>query len=127
MIAPELKSAIETLAVLGYRVELIELPNETLVVFPSFTLPEGRYSLPSCKLLVRVPNGYPNAALDMFYTQPDLLLASGTPPRQADVLEELGGAVWRRFSWHRNVAWNPGRDSLVSFVAFIEDNFARGQ
>jgi hypothetical protein len=83
--------------------------------------------MPACRLLVRVPTGYPNAALDMFYTQPDLLLASGAAPRQTDVLEELGGSVWRRFSWHRNVPWNPGRDSLVSFVSFVEDNFARGQ
>jgi len=128
VIAPELIQDIQELRSQGYAVEdSVETPGESLVVFPSFKLPAGKYNMASCRLLVRVPNGYPNAALDMFYTQPDLLLASGSAPRQSDVLEQLGGTVWRRFSWHRTAPWKPGVDSLISYVAFIEDNFARGQ
>lgn len=128
MIPQELSRDLEQLRALGYAVEgVTELPGETLVVFSAFKLPDGKYNMETCRLLVRVPQGYPNAAIDMFYTQPNLLLASGAPARQSDVLEELGGAVWRRFSWHRNVAWKPGVDTLTSYASFIEDNFARGQ
>ena len=125
----ELLFDLEKLKALGYETETppLEAGNEALVVFPMFPVPQGKYNMENVRLLVRVPLAYPNAGLDMFYTQPDLKLASGASPQQSEVLETLAGAVWRRFSWHRNIPWIPGRDSLVGFVSFIEDNLARGR
>jgi hypothetical protein len=128
MVPAELLADIAELRKQGYDVEEpVDLPSEALVVFPSFNLPAGLYNMPQCRVLIRVSAGYPNAALDMFYTQPDLALANGAPARQSEVLEELSGKVWRRFSWHRNAEWKPGRDSLVSFISFIEDRLGRDQ
>ena len=125
----ELLADLQKLRGLGYDTEQppVEAGNEALVVFPQFPVPQGKYNMSAVRLLVRVPLAYPNAGLDMFYTQPDFRLASGAPPQQSEVLETLAGAVWRRFSWHRNTAWMPGRDSIVNFVSFIEDNLARGK
>jgi len=124
----ELDANLAELTRLGFPSEpVLESPGEYLVVFPRFPLPGAKYNMSTARLMIRVPFGYPNAALDMFYTQPDLLLASGAIPRQAQVLETLNGGVWRRFSWHRNATWNPGRDTLLTFVSFVEDNLARGE
>lgn len=124
----QLDREILTLRERGYTVDApLESPGEYLLIFSAFPLPNGKYNMATTRLMLRVPFGYPNAALDMFYTQPDLLLASGAVPRQAQVLETLPGGVWRRFSWHRNAPWNPGRDNLLSFVSFVEDNLARGE
>ncbi|HEV2317524.1 MAG TPA: E2/UBC family protein [Thermoplasmata archaeon] len=115
-----------------YRVEVAEEDTTINVVifdFPTSTL----YNLSHTRVLIRVPRTYPDAGLDMFWTDPDLKLADGSTPNGADQLEpypatgqipELAGKAWRRFSWHPQpgtpTRWNPAYDNLLSYTEFIK-------
>lgn len=72
-------------------------------------------------VLIRIPNGYPTAALDMFYVLPELKLRStGGHPTAASAFEGHIGRNWQRFSRHLAAgAWKPGRDSIKSFLALV--------
>lgn len=75
-------------------------------------------------LLLRVPNLYPDAALDMFWTDPELRLSNGSTPNRADVIETICQRQWRRFSWHRNGRWNPDIDWIGSHLEFVRQRFS---
>jgi len=109
----------EALRSLGYQIDLI--PNGSFVYarFRDFSLPQPKFSRPTTQLLVIVPLPYPEAKLDMFYTEPEVVLSSGAVPRSAETIEMHLGQNWRRFSWHTG-RWNPAIDDLASHVAFIE-------
>jgi hypothetical protein len=93
-------------------------------VFDEYPLPEG-FNRQSTSLLVKVPPNYPLGGLDMFWTDPQLRLASGSLP--ANTTEEhYLGKTWLRFSWHPH-RWNPSSDSLVSFLKFIEKRLEQRQ
>jgi hypothetical protein len=55
--------------------------------------------------------------MDMFWVDPALQLASGEEPQSSN-LEVHFGRTWRRFSWHRNSPWVPGRDDLLTHLEF---------
>ena len=89
----------------------------TFVVFEGYPLPLG-YNRSQSDLRVKVPPPYPMAALDMFWMDPGLRLANGGLPANT-CLETYLGHEWLRFSWHP-AKWRPGRDSLASYLGFIE-------
>lgn len=74
----------------------------------------------STDILLQVPQGYPLAALDMFWVTPGLALADGRQPQNADVLETYAGRPWQRFSWHYPPGhrWNPAIDGILSHLRF---------
>jgi E2/UBC family protein E len=124
----DLTEHVKSLKLAGYDVaEPQQGPGETYIIVRGVSVAPGLYSAPQTDVLVRVPNGYPNAGLDMFYVPPEFLLTTGRPPQAGEVLENLGGRLWRRISWHRNLPWIPGRDSLLSFLSFVQDNLAGGR
>ena len=114
-----------------FRVEVAEEASTINVVifdFPTSPL----YNLPRTRVLIRVPRAYPDAGLDMFWTDTDLKLVDGSTPNGADQIEsypvtgqipELAGKTWRRFSWHPQPGtpnrWNPAVDNIVSYTEFI--------
>ncbi len=69
---------------------------------------------------MQVPQGYPLAALDMFWVTPGLALADGRQPQNADLLETYAGRTWQRFSWHypSGHRWNPATDGILSHLRF---------
>lgn len=95
------------------------------LVIPSFELPAGLYNLATTRLLLRLPQD-PNGALDMFWVDPSIRLANGAIPKQADAIEQYLGQAWRRFSWHRQTPWKPGRDTPLSYMSFVEERLEKG-
>ena len=91
------------------------------LVFLNFAT-SSHYNSATTTVLVRVPLPYPDAGLDMFWTDPALLLSDGSIPKSADPTETYIGRQWRRFSWHHN-GWNPAIHNLTSYIEFIRRRF----
>ena len=114
-----------------FRIEVVE--EETVIDVIIFDFPtSSHYNQAQTRVLVRVPRTYPDAGLDMFWTDPDLRLSDGSVPAGADSIEPyaatvtvagLEGKSWRRFSWHPQPGtpnrWNPSVDNLVVYTEFI--------
>jgi hypothetical protein len=93
----------------------------TFVVVTKYPLPDG-YSRTHTDLLLKVPPPYPNASLDMFWTDEDLRLASGSLPTNTSI-EHYLGRNWLRFSWHAQ-NWHPAKDSIITFIVFVDRRLA---
>jgi hypothetical protein len=82
----------------------------------------GTFNCPATTVLIRVPRAYPDAGLDMFWTDPGLILADGQIPQAANSMEQYAGRMWRRFSWHHN-GWNPTLNNLHTYMEFVRRRF----
>lgn len=94
------------------------------LVVPDFPVPDS-WSARSVTLLAMVPNGYPMAAMDMFWVDPTLRLSDGREPGGSSFESHLG-RTWQRFSWHyRNPQsdWRPGTSCLMSHLHFCQTRF----
>jgi hypothetical protein len=98
-------------------------------VFPSAYVPN------KADVLLRLPAGYPNAAPDMFWTMPDVKLASGAWPQACEHHEVPGSGTgseiynsvpWQRWSRHFQEGWIVGRHGLRFYVASINQDLKRG-
>lgn len=73
------------------------------------------------KVTFIAPNGYPQARPDCFWTDNDLRLAGGGQPANASANHNGHGGpeqlLW--FSYHAS-AWNPNKDSLLTYVNIIK-------
>ena len=92
--------------------------NLVIAAFP--TAPH--YNVQHTNLLLRVPRAYPDAALDMFWTDPELVFATGGVPQAAEAIELYCGRPWRRFSWHHN-GWAGSRQSIDAYLEFVARRF----
>jgi hypothetical protein len=105
------------------KVVKTQAPNGTwLVELRDFALPPG-WNQPHTNVYFLVPAGYPVAQPDTFWTDPGLMSPSGGPPANTGSNQQPGippNLLW--FSWHP-AAWNPNRDNLVNYVAFIRNRF----
>ena len=101
----------------GFEMEVIEESDIINLVLRSFPFGDG-YNRPVADLLLRIPRTYPDSGPDMFWTIPELTLASGSAPQSAESMENYIGKQWRRFSWHKS-AWNPAIDNLHGYLEFI--------
>lgn len=98
--------------------------RETHLVIFEYPLPE-RFNPRTAELLVRIPPGYPEIGLDMFWTRPDVTMAAtGRMPDRADVHETYEGQTWQRWSRHMN-SWRPGIDNLETFFTAIHKELHR--
>ncbi len=97
------------------------------VVVRRLALPADIYNKTATDLLLQTTVQYPQSAMDMFWVDQDLTLASGAVPAGAESIEQHFGITWRRYSWHRNVAWVPGRDCLCSHFEFAVARLQRAQ
>lgn len=127
MIPPELDADIQRLREQGYDVGIVEEGQRIYLVFRGFALGTA-YTPPTSDLMVFTSVQYPNAGFDMFWVGPDVKLANGAIPQSADQLETHMGRQWRRFSWHLPPSrpWNPGRDSLLTWMSTVEERLQRG-
>lgn len=115
-----LQRHLERLRAQGHRAALHPEPGwGGIVVVEGHPIPAG-YTQATSDLLLRIPLNYPSGSPDMFWTDQNLLLAGGGVPVNADVLEHILGKPWRRFSWHPNGGWEPGRSDLGTYLGFVD-------
>ncbi len=119
-----LADEIEELRHEGFTVEVQDEPDYVVVVFAEWPLPPS-YNKPKTALLLRIPRSYPFGKPDMFWTERDLRLVNGQPPRQTSV-EPVLGKDWLRFSWHP-AKWDPARDNLRMYLAFVDEGLSKAR
>jgi hypothetical protein len=105
------------------KVEVIKNASDVHVIFQDYAFPEA-YQTRQANLLIVIPAGYPNAKLDMFWTCPDVKLATGKWPTSSEVHQDFHGKSWQR--WSRHINWRSGVDSLRTFVTSTQREIARG-
>jgi hypothetical protein len=98
---------------------------DTHVVIHEFDFPAA-YAPRKANLLIILPAGYPNANLDMFWTDTVVKLANGNWPDRSDTHAIYDGVSWQRWSRHFKTAWRQGTDNLRTFVTTIRKELARG-
>lgn len=115
---------LEALRVRHPGAEIVPAPGATgVVVVPNVKLPAG-WNCATTTVRFVLPAGFPLAALDCFWVSPDLRLASGAVPQNAQVqnpppqIPGVGPLLW--FSWHVQ-SWNPGRDTMLTYMRVIQD------
>jgi len=114
----------ELTEVTGMAVNLIEEGARILVVLSKVPLPPGSFRLGSTDVLFITDHMYPLSAMDMFWTELDVVRPDGSIPQGAESIEQYVNRSWRRFSWHRNGSWNPTGNPLLDHLAFMESRMA---
>lgn len=108
----------------GVPVDIIPEESRVFVLLHKVRLPSGRFRLAEADALFIADKQYPLSALDMFWTEPDVIQPDGSVPQNATSIEPYLGRQWRRFSWHRNGIWNPASNGLLDHFAFMESRWA---
>lgn len=110
----------------GYRFDVTPEAGLVCVVIRGFRLPQG-YVPETTDLLLRLPPAFPDAQPDMYWCDPPVRLASTSGyPVAADQFEPHLGRNWQRFSRHLPAGvWQPGRDTLESYLALIRADLTR--
>ncbi len=103
---------------------LVLLLDGTHIVHVPMDLPPGwNRQCTLARFVVPVP--YPAAQLDCFYADADLRLANGDMPTNSGP-QPINGESMLWFSWHLT-RWDPTRDSLLTFIRFINERLRRAQ
>lgn len=108
----------------GVQGGVIERDGRLYVLLTGVALPQGTFLLDATDVLFITDHQYPLSALDMFWTDPEVVLADGEVPKGAEWTEDYLGREWRRFSWHRRGAWRPTGNPLLDHFALMEERFA---
>src|SRR6266508_4360451 len=85
MLPPQLEIEVAELRT-AYSIDIVEEPSVINIVFRDFNT-SNLYNKPRTNLLLRVPRAYPDAGLDMVWTDPELLLQDNTVPNGASAME----------------------------------------
>lgn len=113
---------IEFLAEKQFDYELVEQPSELDLIIHKFRF--EAYLPKEADLLIRLLPGYPQTAVDMFYTIPDVKLPSGAFPKNCDQHPTIGNKAWQQ--WSRHTSWRSGVDNLRTFLASVTAEIAQG-
>lgn len=109
-----------------YAYDLFPQGGELHIVIKGFQFPSQHYLPDKTDLLIKIPPGYPNTALDMFWTNPEVKLVNGQVPQKTESREEHRGKSWQRWSRHYVTPWRPGIDGLRNFVQSIHIELRKG-
>lgn len=111
---------------IGAQWETVRNGGDFWLLLHNVPLPAG-YTLGSVSVAIKIEPGYPNAQLDMAYFHPPLARADGKAIPCADVMVQLDGRQWQRWSRHRTAAnpWLAGEDSLETHLVLVRDWLAR--
>jgi hypothetical protein len=124
-VSPELRRHVaELTATTGVAVDIIENGTQVYLVLRGVTLPPGAYRVAVTDVLFIADHQYPLSAMDMFWTDLDVVRPDGSAPQNGDQIETYDGRTWRRFSWHRNNVWNPKRNGVLDHYEFMQARFA---
>ena len=89
------------------------------IVIDPWQLPPEKYDHDQVALLLLLPNGYPDAAPDMFYVHPWIKAhGSSNWPGAASVSLQFLGTNWQRWSRHWS-DWRPGIDGIQTWLLKI--------
>ena len=109
----------------GLDFEAVLESNMIAVVIKGFELPRG-YEPRVVALLLRLPLQFPEAAPDMFWTDPVVSYVGGGVPPASELRETYVGRSWQRWSRHFGRSqWRPGVDDLRSYVRLIRSTLER--
>ena len=91
------------------------------LILQKVQLPQG-YDFSEVNIAVEVPQSYPMGELDMFYCDPHLNRIDGKPIPQTQVIENIEGRGYQRWSRHRGVLapWRPGADNVLTHLTLID-------
>jgi hypothetical protein len=110
----------------GFSWQLHPNGSGALLVIAGYPVNGDAYDRSSVDLMVRIPDQYNVAGLDMYYVDPPLRLKNGAYPNAADSFETHGGRSWQRFSRHLPCPWRAGVDGLRMFFAHIHRELQDG-
>ena len=113
----------EFLSEKGYVFEVVSGKGPLFLIIKDFPFSTS-YVPQIADLLIIIPAGYPNAPLDMFWTNPDVKLTNGNWPSASEHHEQYNGRSWQR--WSRHGGWRMGIDSIKSFLASVKKEIAKG-
>lgn len=97
----------------GLSYELVEEGQEIHLILKAWPFPAA-YTPRSADILIRILQGYPLTRIDMFYTSPTIMLASGGFPNACQQMVTFGGKTWQQWSRHND--WRAGVDDLRTFI-----------
>lgn len=128
MIPDELVQDLQVLKEHGLEYTITELDSKIYIVFKDYLLPECLYNIDKTDLMIFTTPHYPNAGFDMFWVDEKLLLKNNEKPKAGDVIEVHMQRNWRRFSYHpyNGKPWNPGEDSVISFMSYVDQRLRMG-
>jgi hypothetical protein len=108
-----------------YTFDVTQTGGEIHLIIQNFEL-TAAYSPSRADLLVILPAGYPNSNPDMFWTYPDVKLASGAWPQQCQHHQVYGDRNWQRWSRHFQQPWRSGVDCFRTYLAAVRRELAKG-
>lgn len=105
--------------------ELHQPDGWRFMVYRGFRIPP-EYRPDRIDLLIKLPPMFPEAAPDMFWVSPGVVLATtGASPRGTGNVPLLG-QTWQQFSWHlKPGAWRPGVSDVRDFLRCVQGRFER--
>jgi hypothetical protein len=119
------QSDIDYLTGRGHPFSVSEESNMTCVLVPGYRLPPGLDRL-QADLLIRLNPGFPDVPPDMWWFDPGVHFADGRTIQCTEAVEAHLGRNWQRWSRHLTAGqWQPGTDSLESFLALIQRELGR--
>lgn len=111
-------------AATGLVAEVFVEGGRLLVWLKGVPLPSG-WALTASDVLYVTDTAYPLSALDMFWTEIGVTLASGALAANTEAIERYLDRDWRRFSWHAPTEGRPVANPLLDHYALMEDRLAR--
>lgn len=97
----------------------VTVEKDKIYVVVKDMLFSSKYTPRKADLMFMILPGYPTVKLDMFWTRPDVLLASNNKkPPSTESIEQHLGMSWQRWSRHLE-EWRPGIDGFETFFAPI--------
>jgi hypothetical protein len=97
-------------------------------VISGYRVNSRRYDRGDIELLLVIPKGYNDTPLDMWWVSPTLRLrGSGAFPAAADVMQEILGKSWQRFSRHLTQPWRSGLDDVRGFMTYVAEELQSGE
>lgn len=111
---------------LGFEWETVLDGGRRWLIIRNYALPGG-YNHEHMDIAIEIPTTYPDAAMDMFYVHPALILANGGKIEQTQSTASIQGTIYQRWSRHLNgvTRWNPLTDSVITHLAVIEESLLR--
>ena len=125
MALEELRADVAELQqVTGLTVDIVPVGVQVFLVLRKVLLPPGAYRVAATDVLFVTDQQYRMSAMDMFWTEVDVVRQDGTVPQNGDLIETYLDRQWRRFSWHRNGTWNPNRNGVLDHYELMQARFA---
>lgn len=109
----------------GFRYDVAVEGGMVCLIIYDYRLPAG-YNRGVTDLLLRLPAGFPTAAPDMWWMDPEVLYGNGRVPAATQHREQIRGRIWQRWSRHLAISWRPGTDSLQTYLRLIQTDLEAG-